>query len=285
MVNKTILITGANRGLGLMLAITFIKKNYSTILCSKNFKNFNKEIKKYKNLDTSKIHYINSDISRYKDILKIKNYLKNKIQKIDVLINNAALIGPIGEFEKNNHKDLVKTIETNLYGSINMIKIILPFLKKSKKGKIIQISGGGASGPFPHFSAYAISKVAIVRFVETISIELKKYNIDANCVAPGNLKTNIQRNVIKAGKKAVGNEYYKKINKMMNNKKDDFSKPIKLIEFLISDKSDGITGKLISAVWDNWKIFKKYKKKLKDNDIFTLRRIIGRERNFKIGDK
>ena len=72
---------------------------------------------------------------------------------------------------------------------------------------------------------------------------------------------------------------------MMNNKKDDFSKPIKLIEFLISDKSDGITGKLISAVWDNWKIFKKYKKKLKDNDIFTLRRIIGRERNFKIGDK
>ena len=103
---------------------------------------------------------------------------------------------------------MVKTIETNLYGSINMNKIILPFLKKSKKGKIIQISGGGASGPFPHFSAYAISKIAIVRFVETISIELKKYNIDANCVAPGNLKTNIQRNVIKAGKKAVGNEYY-----------------------------------------------------------------------------
>lgn len=284
MQNKTILITGANRGLGLNLAIKFIKKKYIVILCSKNFKNFKKEIKKYNDIDESKIYFINSDVSKYEDIIKVKKYLKSKIKKLDILINNAARIGPIGEFHKNNNKDWIKTIETNLFGSINMIKISLPFLKKSKRGKIIQISGGGASGPFPNFSAYATSKVAIVRFIETISIELKKYNIDANCIAPGNLKTDLQKKVFEAGKSATGDEYYNKINKLLKRKKENFSKPIKLIEFLISDKSNGISGKLISAVWDNWKIFDKNKLKLMNQDVYTLRRIVGKERNFKKGD-
>jgi short-subunit dehydrogenase len=282
--NQTIIITGANSGLGLRISLFFIKKNYELVLCSRKLTNIKKILKKLKNINYKKIHFVESDISKKKDINKIKNIIKNKLNNnVDVLINNASIIGPIGDFSDNKINDWIKTINTNLIGSAMMTQLVIPFFKRKKKGKIIQIAGGGASGPFPNFSAYATSKVGIVRFMETISKELEKYNIDVNCVAPGILNTNMQKKVIKAGSEKVGTDYYKKISKNIN-KNNDFNKPINLIEFLISDKSNGITGKLISAVWDNWQIFTKNKKKLKETDVFTLRRIIGKNRNFKSAD-
>ncbi len=283
--NQTIIITGANSGLGLRISLFFIQKNYELVLCSRKLTNIKKILKKHKDINYKKIHFVESDISKKKDINKIKNIIKKKLNNnVDVLINNASIIGPIGAFSDNKINDWIKTINTNLIGSAMMTLLVIPFFKKKKRGKIIQIAGGGASGPFPNFSSYASSKAGIVRFMETISKELEKYNIDVNCVAPGILNTNMQKKVIKAGSKRIGADYYKKISKNIN-KNNDFNKPINLIEFLISDKSNGITGKLISAVWDNWQIFSKNKKKLKKTDVFTLRRIIGKNRNFRNADK
>ena len=281
----TVIITGANSGLGLRLALILIQKNYELVLCSRKLTNIKKVLKKNKDIDYKKIHFVESDISKKKDIDKIKKILKNKLNNnVDVLVNNASIIGPIGNFSENKIDDWVKTINTNLIGSVMMTQLVIPFFKLKNRGKIIQIAGGGASGPFPNFSSYATSKVGIVRFMETISKELEKNNIDVNCVAPGFLNTNMQKKVIKAGSKKVGSNYYKKVSKNIEDKNNDFNKPINLIEFLISNKSNGITGKLISAVWDNWQIFPKNKIKLKKTDVFTLRRIIGKNRNFKNGD-
>ena len=96
-----------------------------------------------------------------------------------------------------------------------MVKEFLPYMKKNKKGKIIQISGGGATNPMPNISSYAASKSAIVRFMETLAIELKEYRIDVNSVAPGALNTDMLEQILKAGLKVVGNNFY---NKCKNQK-------------------------------------------------------------------
>jgi len=172
-----------------------------------------------------------------------------------------------------------------LFGSILLCRAVMPFFKKRNKGKIIQLSGGGAASPLPLISSYAVSKVAVVRFVENLSEEVKKYNIDINAVAPGPLNTDMLKEVIKAGPKKVGKVFYMKSLKQKKTGGTPLSKVCELILFLGSKYSDGISGKLISALWDDWKNWINYKKLLQNSDAYTLRRIIGKERGFEWGDK
>ena len=134
-----------------------------------------------------------------------------------------------------------------------MCKNILPHFKKRNTGKIIQISGGGATSPLPFISAYALSKAAIVRFVENLSNEIKKYNIQINAVAPGPLNTDMLKEILKAGPKKVGKAFYNKLLIQNEEGGTDFEKVCDLILFLASKHSNEISGKIISAVWDNWK--------------------------------
>ena len=117
---------------------------------------------------------------------------------------------------------------------------VIPHMKKNRKGKIIQIAGGGATKPIENFSIYSLSKSAIVRFTETIAHELYSYNININSVSPGFLKTRMTDQVIKAGGKKAGEQYYK--SNVMQKKRggDGFDRACKLILFLCSNKSKKI---------------------------------------------
>ena len=90
------------------------------------------------------------------------------------------------------------------------------------KGKIIQLAGGGAASPLPLISSYAISKAAVVRFVENLSEELKDYNIDINAVAPGPLNTGMLEEVLKAGPKRVGKNFYNESVKQKKTARHSF---------------------------------------------------------------
>ena len=285
--NKVVLITGASRGLGFEISKSFLKKGANLIICSRNYDEIKKVFNKLNKLKkkNQKIIYSNTDISSFNEVKKlIKNSLK-KFKKIDILINNASIYGPKGNLEKINWNEFIKTININLLGSIYLCRELVPYFKKNKKGKIIQLSGGGAASPLPLISSYAISKAAIVRFVENLSEELKGYNIDVNAVAPGPLNTSMLEEIIKAGPKNVGKEFFKKSILQKRNGGTSFDKVNELILFLASNYSDGITGKLISALWDNWSNWIKHKDLLKKSDIYTLRRIIGSDRGYSWGDK
>jgi len=126
-------------------------------------------------------------------------------------------------------------------------------------------------------SAYASSKAAIVRFTETIALELKQYNIDVNAIAPGAMNTRLLDDVLQNGKGKVTGDYYDKLLKQKEIGGTPLSMGAELCVYLASDESDGITGKLISAVWDDWKNLHKHLKEL-DSDLYTLRRIIPEDR-------
>ena len=117
-----------------------------------------------------------------------------------------------------------------------LLKKILPYFKKQKKGKIIQFAGGGAASSFPFFTAYSTSKVALVRFIENIAIEEKKNNISLNCVAPGAVNTRMLDEVLKAGPNKVGKIFYKKSILQKKNGGTDIDKINELVEFLCNEK-------------------------------------------------
>jgi 3-oxoacyl-[acyl-carrier protein] reductase len=179
----------------------------------------------------------------------------------------------------------MQAIQINLFGSVLMCRAVLPWLKKQRSGKIIQLSGGGATNPMPNISAYAVSKAAIIRFAETIAEEVRDYNIDVNAIAPGALNTRMLDEVLAAGPEKVGQAFYEKSLKQRESGGAGLIKAAELAVFLASAASNGITGKLISAMWDDWEHWPEHLEELNKSDAYTLRRITGRDRGITWGDK
>ena len=114
-------------------------------------------------------------------------------------MNNAGVYGPMGSIEDVDWDAWVRAIEINLFGSILMCRALLPHFKAQRYGKIIQLSGGGATNPLPRISAYAASKAAIVRFAESLALEVRDEGIDVNAIAPGALNTRMMDELLAAG--------------------------------------------------------------------------------------
>jgi 3-oxoacyl-[acyl-carrier protein] reductase len=140
------------------------------------------------------------------------------------------------------------------------------------------LSGGGATNPLPRLSAYAVSKAAVVRFIETLAEEVREHKIDVNAIAPGALNTRMLDEVLEAGPAKVGQLFFQRALKQKQAGGTSLEQGAQLAVFLGSSRSDGITGKLISAVWDPWPLLSEHLDELRGSDIYTLRRIVPKDR-------
>jgi 3-oxoacyl-[acyl-carrier protein] reductase len=199
-------------------------------------------------------------------------------KKIDILVNNAGIYGAKGSVENVNIYDWINTIEMNLFSVFKMCHYVIPYMKSNNYGKIINLSGGGATAPLPYLSAYAASKAAVVRLTETMAAECKDHHIDINAISPGALNTRLLDEILDAGESIVGTIFYEKALKQKESGGTSLEIGAELCAFLASDKSNGITGKLISAPWDKWREFPEHVDELMESDVYTLRRITGRDR-------
>jgi 3-oxoacyl-[acyl-carrier protein] reductase len=155
---------------------------------------------------------------------------------------------------------------------------VLPAFRARGAGKIVNLSGGGATAPLPRLSAYAASKAAVVRFTETLAEELRGTGVDVNAVAPGALNTRLLDEVLEAGPEKVGKAFYERSLKQKAEGGAPLEKGAALCAFLLSTESDGITGRLLSAVWDPWAELPARRAELEKSDIYTLRRIVPKDR-------
>jgi NAD(P)-dependent dehydrogenase (short-subunit alcohol dehydrogenase family) len=283
---KKILLTGGFQGLGLSLAESIIRSGASLVICGRSKSNMDRAKKIIERLgaQSQTLFVTQCDVTNQSEIDILYSTTKSKIGNIDVLINNAGIIGPIDTFLEIDPIDWLKVFDVNLFGSIRMIRKFLPDMLEQGWGKIIQLSGGGATSPISGMTAYAASKTAIVRFIETISEEHKGSGIDFNSVAPGMMKTKLLDQMRVAGAKNLGEKLFDKVLKKSMSEADSMVQANELILFLCSQDSNGISGKLISAEWDNWRAWPDKILELQNSDIYTLRRIIGKDRNFNWGD-
>ena len=283
LLNKTAVITGGNQGFGLAVAEYFIKEGANVVLCARNQPKL-EEARNYLTpflLRASQLVCVQADIAKQADNEKLKNIALETFGTIDILVANAGVYGPKGKIEEVDWDEWSDAIDINLKGTVLTCRAVVPVMVQNKKGKILILSGGGATKPMPFLSAYAVSKAAIVRFAETLAEEVKEYNIDVNAIAPGALNTRLLEEVLQAGPEKVGPEFYAQSLKQKETGGAPLGKGAELCVYLAGPESDGLTGKLISAIWDPWSDFKKYQNELQTTDIYTLRRIVPEDRGQK----
>lgn len=284
---KVAIITGANQGFGLEIARKYVSAGADVMLCARNAALLQEAQADLDKLAASgqKILVKAGDVSAEADVRALVSETLTKLGGCHILVNNAGIYGPKGEVEAVDWAEWVKTIEINVYGSILMCRAILPHFKAQGYGKVIQLSGGGATNPMPRISAYAVSKAAIVRFAETLAEEVLGTGIDVNAIAPGALNTRMLDEILEAGPEKVGKTFYERSVKQKESGGAPLGRGADLALFLASAASDGITGKLISAIWDDWEHWPEHLDELSSSDAYTLRRIAGRDRGFLWGDK
>jgi NAD(P)-dependent dehydrogenase (short-subunit alcohol dehydrogenase family) len=269
------IITGASRGLGLEIARHYLRAGASVAICGRDAAILDGAARRLSELKRpgQALVAVPADVSKSTDVARLLDTAVRQFGRLDILVNNAAVIGPAGAFEAVDLMAWMQALQINLLGSVLLTRAVLPHLKRSARGKIIQLSGGGATNPLPGLSAYAASKAAAVRFMETLAEELRADGIDVNALAPGLLDTRMLDEMLDAGPEALGAPLYERLSREKRGGATPLDKGAELAVFLGSSASDGVTGKLISAPWDPWPTFPQRLADLNGTDIYTLRRI------------
>jgi NAD(P)-dependent dehydrogenase (short-subunit alcohol dehydrogenase family) len=282
---RSAIITGASQGLGLAIARAYVTAGASVLICARDASTIAAAREELESLRTgaTRVFAEAADVANEDDVARVVNRAISAFGTIDILVNNAGIYGPLGAIEEIDWQEWVRAIEINLLGSVLFCRAVVPQMKRQGSGKIIQLSGGGATNPLPRISAYAASKAAIVRFAETLAEELREHRIDVNSIAPGALNTRLLDEVLAAGPERVGAAFYERSLKQKESGGAGLDAGAELALFLASAASDGITGKLLSAVWDPYAELPQHLDDVTKTDIYTLRRIVPKDRGLKWG--
>lgn len=271
------IITGASQGLGKAIAAQFLADGANVLICARDAVLL-AETRHELAVGGGRVLAQACDVSDEAQVAALTEFALSEFGAVHALVSNAGVYGPMGPTEEVDLREWMRAVEINLYGTLLPCRALMPHFKQAGRGKIIIISGGGATNPMPNVSAYAASKAAVVRLMETLAEELKPHGIDVNAIAPGALQTRLVEQVLAAGPERVGAAFFAKNKKWADEGATPPALGAGLCAYLASAESDGITGRLISAQWDAWARLHEHRDELAASDIYCLRRIVPEDR-------
>ena len=280
------IITGGSQGLGKVIAEHYLREGANIVLCARSENELNAtRAELAANFPSQKVLAKACDVSSETQVNDLVAFGLRELGSLDILVLNAGIYGPMGPTESVSLDEWRRAIDINLFGVLLPCRAVIPHFKKAGRGKIVVLSGGGATNPLPNISSYAASKAAVVRLMETLALELQPHHIDVNAIAPGALATRLVDEVLAAGPEKVGAAFFDKNKQWKEKGATSLDLGAGLAVYLASAESDGITGRLISAQWDPWAKLAEHRDELAKSDIYCLRRIVPEDRGKKWNDQ
>ena len=280
--NRNVIVTGGSQGLGRAIVEVFVREGANVLLCARDERAaaaLAVAVQARAPLAEQRVLAQGCDVSSVEQVETLFAAADDGFDgPLHVLVNNAGIYGPKGPTDEVDFEEWKRCVDINLYGTLLPCRAAMKRFKASGYGKIVNLSGGGATNPMPNISAYAASKAAVVRLTETLALELVPYRVDVNAVAPGALNTRLLEEVLAAGPEKVGEKFYQQSQRQAESGGVPLELGAELCAYLASAESDGVTGKLISAKWDPWKRLHEYRDELNNSDIYALRRITPEDR-------
>jgi NAD(P)-dependent dehydrogenase (short-subunit alcohol dehydrogenase family) len=267
--DKVIVVFGGSKGIGYSIARGCLNAGAKTIIASSDPKHLMELEKDFPNLKV-----IKCDVTSYEDIENLYNEVEQKIGPVYGIVCSAGIYGPICPLEETSFKTWEKALDINLTGVVRCIHPIIGKMKQRRQGRIILMSGGG-QGPMPNFSSYIAAKGGVWRLTESLGSEFAPFNVYLNAIAPGAVNTTFLDEVLSAGKDKAGALFYE--NSLIQ-KQSGGTPPEKAVEcamYLLSQESDRLYGKIISAVWDKYSEFQNLNE-ISQSEIYTMKRVINK---------
>ncbi len=274
---KKAIVTGGSRGIGKEIAKAYLEAGAEVCLMARNAAELSDAQKELSPAGT--VHVLAGDVSREEDVKRAASEIASMWGQADVLVNAAGVYGPIGPVTEVDPALWRAALEINLFGTFLATHYFAAPMQKAGTGVIINFVGGG-EGAYPNFSSYVSAKGGIARFTETVAAELKESGIRVNAIAPGAVNTKFLSDLIAAGPEKAGAANYERALKQKESGGISPEKAARISVFLGSDASRGITGKILSAVWDPYENFSEHEKDIMSSDVYTFRRVRPEDRGF-----
>jgi 3-oxoacyl-[acyl-carrier protein] reductase len=270
--HRVALITGAGRGIGRTIALAYAQEGARLALAARTLGELEDTAQAVQTLGATTC-IARADVSDPTQVDDMVRHTVERFGAIDILVNNAGIAGPVGPLQDNDVTAWMRTIQVNLIGTYLCCRAVLPIMLRQRRGKIINLSGAGATTAWRHLSAYGTSKVAVVRLTETLALELEGTNIQVNALGPGSIHTQMWEELRDGAQTAGDPQLYALGQRVTGGGGAAIEQAAALAVFLASEASGTLSGRLISAVTDDISGLPAQISRIMSSDALTLRRV------------
>ena len=270
--NQVAIITGAGRGIGQAIAQAYAREGARLVLAARSQPELEQTAAAIAETGAQAIA-VPTDVTDPAQAERLASAALTHFGRIDLLVNNAGISGPVGPLQDNDIVQWAETISVNLTGTFLVCRAVIPAMLKQGGGKIINLSGAGAANAWSNLSAYCASKAAVVRLTEVLAQELAPNNIAVNALGPGSVHTAMWDQMTQDAARAGADFIHQLGLQVTSGGGAPIAECAELAVWLASQESANLTGRLISATTDDFRNLPPRIPEIMATDAATLRRI------------
>ena len=268
--DKVAIVTGAGRGIGRGIAEAFAREGARLTLVSRTISQVEEVARDARDTGAEAIA-LSVDVSNPNDVQRMVQHTLDRYSRVDILVNNAGVLGPVGPLHTNDIGDWAEALRINVIGLAMCCHAVLPSMVSREDGRIINLSGSGVAGPTDTFTSYGTSKAAVIRLTESLALEVRQHNIMVNALGPGQIDTHLLDGIVEAEEGMVSDDMLSQVRQTRSGRGASVQEAAALAVWLASPESEGLTGRMVHAVHDDWRNLGPRIPEIMASDLHTLR--------------
>ncbi len=269
--NKIAVITGAGRGIGQAIALAYSREGAILSLAARSASELEETAAQCRKLG-AEVLVTPTDVTDLEQVDRLVDATVLRYAAVDILVNNAGIAGPIGGLPENDVAAWMSTIQVNLIGTYLCCRAVVPVMKRNGSGRIVNLSGAGATNAWANMSAYCSSKAAVVRLTEVLALELTDTGITVNALGPGSVHTRMWDELTDSASEAGAAQIHETGIRVQSGGGASIDRCADLAVWLASDETNALSGRMISAFSDDFESMVDSIPDIMDSDLYTMRR-------------